>query len=190
MVGENPTSADDQQERPGYEQWIVGFVDGEGCFSVPIFRNKTCRIGWQAQPAFAVVQGERSVHVLHELKSFFGCGGVSINRRRDNHKEHLYRYGVRAPRDLLGCIIPFFESHPLRTAKAEDFRKWASIVRFMDQGRHRSVDGMVRIATIVQTMNTRKPSRFLDSPEAIRRPTLLDGRAEEMVLASWRHEGS
>jgi hypothetical protein len=39
---------------------VVGFVDGEGCFSAPIFRNRSCRIGWQAQPTFAVVQAERS----------------------------------------------------------------------------------------------------------------------------------
>jgi hypothetical protein len=30
MSGDDPIGADDQQERPGIEQWIVGFVDGEG----------------------------------------------------------------------------------------------------------------------------------------------------------------
>jgi hypothetical protein len=176
--------AENQQERPGFEQWIVGFVDGEGCFSVPIFRNRTYRIGWQAQPTFAVVQGERSVAVLHRLKRYFGCGGVYINRRHDNHKEHLYRYDVRSPCDLLNTIIPFFESNPLKTAKADDFRKRSSIVRMMELGCHRSVHGMTEIAMIVQTINTRKPSRFLGSSEAIRQPTLLDGRVEEMVQTS------
>ena len=190
MIGDNPTGADDQQERPGIEQWIVGFVDGEGCFSVPIFRNHTCRIGWQVQPSFAVVQGEKSVHVLHELKEFFGCGGVYINRRHDNHKEHLYRYDVRAPGALVNCIIPFFEEHPLKTAKAEDFRKFALVVRMKCEGLHKTVEGLTAIAKIVQTMNIRKPSRFLESSEAIRQPTLLDGRVEDMVLASWRHGGS
>jgi LAGLIDADG DNA endonuclease family protein len=173
MAGENPSGADNQQERPGFEQWIVGFVDGEGCFSVPIYRNRTYRIGWQAQPAFVVVQGERSVQVLHELKEFFGCGGIYINRRHDNHREDLFRFDVRSPRDLVSRIIPFFEEHPLRTAKADDFRKFAQIVRMMERGLHRSVEGMSQIAAIVQTMNTRKPSRFLESPEAIRQPTLL-----------------
>jgi hypothetical protein len=172
MAGDNPPGAGNQQERPGIEQWIVGFVDGEGCFSVPIYRNHTYRIGWQAQPAFVVVQGERSVRVLHELKEYFECGGVYINRRHDNHREHLFRYDVRSPRDLVSRIIPFFEEHPLRTAKADDFRKFARIVRMMQRGVHRSVEGMSQIASIVQTMNTRKPSRFLESPEAIRQPTL------------------
>ena len=58
MGSDNPSGAGNQQERPGSEQWVVGFVDGEGCFSVPIFRNRTCRLGWQVQPEFTVVQGD------------------------------------------------------------------------------------------------------------------------------------
>lgn len=174
MSSENPSGAGNQQERPGFEQWIVGFVDGEGCFSCPLFRNYKVKLGWQLQPAFAVVQGERSVDVLHDLKTFFGCGGVYINRRHDNHREHFYRYDVRARRDLMTRIIPFFEENPLRTAKREEFEKFASIIRMMEEGFHLSVGGMTEIAKIAQTMNHRKPSRFLESSEAIRQPPLLD----------------
>ena len=31
MDSENLIGADNQQERSGIEQWVVGFVDGEGC---------------------------------------------------------------------------------------------------------------------------------------------------------------
>jgi LAGLIDADG endonuclease len=172
------------------EQWIVGFVDGEGCFSVPFFRNSTYRLGWQVQPAFVVVQGARSVDVLHDMKQFFGCGDVFINRRHDNHREHLYRYDVRALRDLSSRIIPFFEENPLRTAKLQEFRKFAAIVRMMRSKIHLTVEGMIEIAKIAETMNHRKPSRFLESSEAIRQPTLLDRGVEDMVLAPWRHGGS
>jgi len=60
MRSDKPSGADNQQERPLAAEWIVGFVDGEGCFSVPIFRNTTCRSGWQCQREFAVVQGSRA----------------------------------------------------------------------------------------------------------------------------------
>jgi LAGLIDADG endonuclease len=187
MSSENPTGAGNQQERPEIEQWIVGFVDGEGCFSVPLFRNPCYRLGWQVQPSFAVVQGARSVIVLHDLKQYFGCGDVFINRRHDNHREDLYRYDVRALRDLSNRIIPFFEENPLRTAKVREFRKFAAVVRMMESKFHLTMDGMIQIAKIVETMNHRKPSRFLESSEAIRQPTLLDRRVEDMVLAPWRH---
>ena len=68
MNGDNPSGAGNQQERPGLEQWIVGFVDGEGHFGCPIQRNRKARLGWQLQPVFAVVQGERSAPVLELIK--------------------------------------------------------------------------------------------------------------------------
>jgi hypothetical protein len=110
VSSDNPSGAGNQQERLLTAEWVVGFVDGEGCFSVPIFRNGTCRLGWQVQPEFAVVQGERSVDVLHALKLFFGCGSVTRNRRRDNHRQDMWRFGVRRLEDLSGRIIPFLSS--------------------------------------------------------------------------------
>jgi hypothetical protein len=54
MDSDNPTGADNQQERPGIEQWVVGFVDGEGCFSISVVRNTGCLLGWQVQHEFSV----------------------------------------------------------------------------------------------------------------------------------------
>jgi LAGLIDADG endonuclease len=178
---DKPPGADNQQERPGFAQWVVGFVDGEGCFSAPIFRNRTCRIGWQVQPTFAVVQAERSVQGLHLLEHYFGCGQVGRFDRHDNHREPLCRYVVRRLADLEFRIIPFFEEHPLVTAKANDFSKFAAIVRMMRRGRHLEVGGLAEIARIVETMNRRQPSRFLESSEAIRQPRRDDNRREDMV---------
>ena len=175
VSSENLTGAENQQERPGLEQWIVGFVDGEGCFSVPIFKNKTCKLGWQVQPEFAVVQGERSMEVLRDLQQFFGCGRVSVNRRTDDHREDMWRYGVRSLRDLNDFIVPFFEANPLRTAKDDEFRKFSIVVRMMMDGAHLTSSGLSYIAGLTETMNHRKPSRFLESSEAIRQPTHLDG---------------
>ena len=86
--------------------------------------------------------------------------------------------------DLLHRIIPFFEANPLRTAKLEDFLKFKQVLMMMERKMHLSRDGLRQIALITQTMNHRKPSRFLESSEAIRQPTLLDGKVEEMVLPS------
>ena len=39
-------------------QWIVGFVDGEGCFHISINKNDTMTSGFQVLPEFTVVQHE------------------------------------------------------------------------------------------------------------------------------------
>ena len=183
VSSENPTGADNQQERPGFEQWVVGFVDGEGCFSVPIFRNRTCRLGWQVQPEFTVVQGARSVEVLYLLKQYFGCGRVGRNGRHDNHREDLFHFRIRSLGDHVGRVVPFFEANPLRTAKRSDFVTFATVVGLMANGSHLTPDGLRQIASLAQTMNRQKPSRFLESSEAIRQPPSFDGEGEDMVLA-------
>ncbi len=190
MGSDKATGADNQQERPVAAQWVVGFVDGEGCFSVPIFKNGTCRSGWQVQPEFTVVQGVRSVQVLDLLKDFFGCGYVGVNRRRDNHREDLARYRVTRLGDLSRFIVPFFEANPLRTAKRESFTAFAVIIRMMMEKGHLTEDGLRQIATIASAMNFRRRSQLLESSEAIRQPSCLDGQDEDMVLAAWRHAGS
>lgn len=52
MISDNLFGADNQQERSDLEQWAVGFVDGEGCFSIAVVRNRGGRLGWQVQHEF------------------------------------------------------------------------------------------------------------------------------------------
>ena len=119
----NDTSRDNQQERLD-PWWIVGFVDGEGCFSVSTFRNRTTKSGYQTLFEFVVTQGERSKSAMEAIKCYFDCGGIYINRRYDNHKYNLLRYCVRKRSDLKEKIIPFFEKYQLQTSKRVQFEKF------------------------------------------------------------------
>ena len=147
----NDLSRDNQQERLKTASWIVGFVDGEGCFSVSIFKNRTTKTGWQVLPEFVVTQGEKSIAALEEIKDFFGCGRIFINNRYDNHTENLYRYCVRAFMDLKEKIIPFFEKNPLRTAKRKDFEKFKEAVQLMSERVHLTRDGVRRLIELKQS---------------------------------------
>ena len=168
MPRDNASSADNQQERPGIANWICGFVDGEGCFSVSLIRNTTTSSGWQVFPEFVVTQGEKSRRALEAIKDYFECGQIYINRRHDNHREPLLRYCVRSRQDLQEKVIPFFRQYPLRTAKQEDFEKFVLILQQMSQGEHKNFDGLRSIANIIQSMNRKVPSRFLESSETTR----------------------
>jgi len=79
-----------------------------------------------------------------------------LNKRYDNHHEHLLKYVVRNRDDLLEKIIPFFEKNCLRTAKKEDFLIFAKIVRMMDKGKHLEEKGLEQIRSMIQKMNVRK----------------------------------
>ena len=162
------TGAENQQERlSGFPDWVVGFVDGEGCFSIGFVRQPSRAgrsgyvTGFQVSHEFAVTRGEQSLRVLHELRDFFGVGQVIVNRRYDNHREHLHRYVVRKRDELLETVIPFFEEHPLRTSKRDNFDKFAECVELISAGRHLTVDGLIQIAEITETMNRKKSRQDL-----------------------------
>ena len=161
-------SADNQQERLKMIGWITGFIDGEGCFSVSIFRNKTSKLGWQIFPEFAVTQGEKSLNSLRVLEKYFGCGKIFVNRRNDNHRENIHRYCVRSIKDLTEIIVPFFQDNRLRTSKYEDFKLFTKALQLISDRKHLSLAGMRNIARIASSMNRKKPSSFLESSETIR----------------------
>ena len=183
------TGAENQQERLWSHGWLVGFVDGEGCFSVPIYRCNKMTLGWQVRPEFAVTQGASSRDVLEDMVRFFGCGKVFRNRRHDNHREDLFRYCVQRIGDLRNIIIPFFLENPLRTSKRDNFEKFATVVHLMELRRHLTVPGIVEIAEIAETMNHRKSSEVL---RILRdhTPALFPSPREEdeMVRSSRRRE--
>ena len=151
MSSENPTSADNQQETSSSlleldPLWVVGFVDGEGCFSVSIHRNPNARStgGWQLHPVFHVYQHADHRGVLEALVAFFGCGRL----RPKGGASSVWTYAVDSLRDLERAVVPFFErNRPV--VKAADFEAFATIVRWMRQRIHLTPDGFeqsVRLA--------------------------------------------
>ena len=157
------SAAENQQERLVKIGWITGFVDGEGCFSINFIRQpdrcnrKGYKTGFQVAHEFAVAQGAKSVESLYMLIEFFGVGAVYINKRYDNHKEHMYRYCVRKRSDLFQTIIPFFSRYPLRTSKLRDFLKFAECLRMIETNAHLTASGLIKIVKIAETMNHCKP---------------------------------
>ena len=131
-------------------QWIVGFVDGEGCFHVSINRHLEMTAGFQVLPEFTVVQHEKDVQVLHAIKAYFNCGVV-----RRNHGDRM-AYRVRGLEHLSQKIIPFFEQHTLRTKKQVDFLKFRQVLLKIQVGDHLTAQGIEEIRIIKEQMNRGK----------------------------------
>src|SRR5947209_19328116 len=138
------------QPQPGRleAQWVVGFVDGEGCFFVGINPHPEMTSGFQVLPEFTVVQHQRDIQLLHALKKFFGCGVV-----RTNHGDRM-AYRVRSLDHLNDRIVPFFEKHPLKSKKRIDFARFRKILHLIKQGKHLKAEGIQEIREIASVMNT------------------------------------
>jgi len=165
MRSDNLTGADNQQETllPSVHldpDWIAGFVDGEGCFSVSVHRNNFMHRhgGWQIQTVFHVYQHSDHRDVLESLRLHFGCGYV----RPKGPQSSVLTYSVSALQELDEIVVPFFETHRL-LVKDRDFRLFADIVRGMRRKEHLTVEGFERIVRMAYRMNAngRQRSRTL-----------------------------
>jgi hypothetical protein len=146
-------SADNQQERLDIA-WIVGFVDGEGCFHVSINKIKKMKLGWQVLPEFRVVQHQRDIEILYKLKSFFGFGIVTKNHgdRKEFRVRGIYN---------LNKIVKFFQNNKLQTSKIKNFELFAKIICKINKKEHLSEQGLQEIAKLSSKMNQKVIPRIL-----------------------------
>ena len=161
MGSDNPSGADNQQETVDSSDvldpnWIVGFVDGEGCFCVSVRRNPMMRRhgGWQLQPMFHVYQHQDHREVLEAMISFFGCGRLRPKGPRSN----VLAFAVESLRDLEAAVLPFFYEYPL-AIKGADFEAFAVIVRSMRAKEHLTRSGFERVVRLAYGMNANGKQR-------------------------------
>lgn len=130
--------------------WIVGFVDGEGCFSFSLIKNDSLRFGYQIQGEFTVVQHKRDIQLLHKLKTHFKCGSVGVN-----HGDR-YHYRVKNLNDFLNVIIPFFEKHELQTVKKFQLPIFKQICLNLQAKKHLTQEGFDETKKLVKELSDKK----------------------------------
>ena len=162
MRSENLTGADNQQETSSFcnivldPNWIVGFVDGEGCFSVSVHRNSMMHRhgGWQLLPVFHVYQHQDHRGILEAMVRVFGCGQV----RPKGPNSSVLTFAVGGLSNLEAAVLPFFERFPL-VVKGSDFQSFAVIVRSMLKKEHLTNVGFERLLRLAYGMNANGKQR-------------------------------
>jgi hypothetical protein len=151
-TGVQPAAAapDNQQER--LDDYLAGYVDGEGSFHVAIQANPSTRFGWQLVPEFHVSQNPERAVILELLQRHLGCGHIRANAKK-GHRDRSLVYVVRNRRDLLEKVIPFFEKHPILSEKRMEFETFAVIVRAMAHKDHLERAGFERLVALAVQMN-------------------------------------
>lgn len=127
---------------------IVGFTDGEGCFSLDIYKRKNTKFGFLLTPSFSLSQNTTSKHVLEEIQTFFDCGFIRKDRKTS-------KYEVRDLKQLREKIIPFFKRNQLRTQKNQDFLIFCEICDLLKEKQHLTLTGMLKLISLAYSMNTK-----------------------------------
>ena len=181
MGSDNPSGADNQQERPSSSDWlnripcdlgnwVAGFVDGEGSFNVPIRRERDRGLPWRVSLSFNVSQ---IGHELPELlRSTFGVGTVR------NRGDGVHYFEVTRPGELVERAFPFFDRFSLRSPKRNDLAIFRKITELVRSGRHLSSSGIGEVLVLRAPMN-RGGKRRYDEDEIL--AVLRDWESSEAI---------
>lgn len=108
--------------------YIAGFVDGEGCFALKFRRdirhkrpNKPVYFYWDIE--FAIVLRSDDKQILEKIQKTMNCGKISLDKR------NTARYSVNDIHDLSNKIVPFFKKYRLYAKKKFDFILWKEAVK-------------------------------------------------------------
>jgi len=163
---DNPSGADNQQERPSSSDWldripcdlgnwVAGFVDGEGSFNIPFRRERDRGLPWRVSLSFNVSQVGPELPTL--LCETFGIG--TVRGRGDG----VFYFEVTRPSALVERVFPFFERFPLRSPKEVDLRIFKQVTELVLAGRHLSSAGVTGILTMRTPMNRGGKRRYDES---------------------------
>jgi len=129
--------------------YIVGFVDGEGCFSITINKNDN-RLP-EVRLIFEIELREDDEAILQQVKTVLDCGNIYrlTYKRYDNWRPHV-KYKVSNFTDIVGKIIPFFQRYPLQAKKHWQFEKFCLVAEMMRNKEHLTQEGVAQIRSIQQ----------------------------------------
>lgn len=129
------------------KEYIAGFVQADGSFSVTIRRTK---YHMHLQPVFTIVQNINNKELILNIQNIFGGIGHWSLIKKDN----TIRYQVSNLFDITEKIIPFFIKYQLRGTKYLSFLKFKYIVETLrSREHHKNRDMLISLIVIASSMN-------------------------------------
>ena len=138
-----------------FHSYLTGLVDGEGSFLISFSLRQKRKFGIEPRPSFCISLHQRDVHVLEQVRTFLGCGGI-----RYNSSDGCYKYETRSLDEIVTKIIPHFQKYPLQTSKQKSFQLFQEICRMMRSNLHLNREGLIAILELAYQMNNLGARRY------------------------------
>jgi hypothetical protein len=125
--------------------YLVGLVDGEGCFSVTFNNHKTNRL-LEVRLIFEIELREDDKEILERVKETLDCGNIYyLNYEKYKKWRPHYKYKVSSLKDIRAKIIPFFQQYPLQAKKKHSFSLFSKVAEMMSNKHHLTMVGIDEI---------------------------------------------
>ena len=134
------------QNKELFYQWLVGFTDGDGTFSITHSNGK-----WSL--AFKLSQQEYNMRVLYFIKNQLGIGNIN---KESNTKMANYR--IRDRKKLALVIFPIFDNYPLLTSKYFSYLKFKEAYKILE---NTSLTKIQRNALMFELVSTKASEGYV-----------------------------
>lgn len=108
----NYKSMDVKCRAGSFNEWLVGFTDGDGTFSMTKGKNGSYQF------TFKITQSVYNYRVLYFIKKTLGVGSITKDGK------NLVQYRIRDTTVLKKVILPIFDSYVLHTTKHYSYILW------------------------------------------------------------------
>ena len=140
--------------------YIVGLVDGEGCFCISISKHKTTKIGFEVRPMFEIEMVLEDKPLLERIRETFNCGRIyDLYYERYGWRPHV-KFAVKSQKDIKDKIIPFFKKHKLKSKKQKDFVYFCKAFEIINNRNHLTEKGIASLREIQLKMNLRSKLKW------------------------------
>lgn len=130
-----------------HPNWLVGFVDGEGCFYVKITKRALL---YKVTLSFALSQHSRDELLFIIIQNYLGYGIIEKVKTRPYAVTFVvYRFS-----DIHDKVIDFFHRYPLESVKLLNFNDFCVIANSVKNKEHLTKEGVEKIKLIKSQMNT------------------------------------
>jgi hypothetical protein len=161
----------EQPKNDWFEQWLVGFTDGDGSFSVLRQDDK-----WNL--TFKISQNTYNLRALHYIKKELGAGSIFVESKRD-----LAHFRIRDRKVINSIIFPIFDKYPLLTTKYFNYNIFKEAYFILENNNLTKLEKNKLLENLLLT----KPSNSYISLawENITIPLIDTNEAKKVISIAW-----
>ena len=127
--------------------YVVGFVDGEGCFCITINRSGN-RLP-EIRLLFEIEMREDDEPILRQIQEVLDCGNIyRLNYERYAKWRPHVKYKVSNFSDIRNKVIPFFRQNALQAKKRLDFEVFCQVAELIEEKKHLTQQGIDKIRAL------------------------------------------
>ena len=147
-----PIGKEQIQREKLHPQYVVGFIDGEGSFSISIGKHKTLRRGYEVRPEFEIELRKDDQEILERIVVTIGTGRIyDCSYDRYGWYPHA-KYKITSIWKLKELLFPFLDKYRLQAKKAKMYERFRIIVLMLCNKEHLSDAGFAKIVRLRDEM--------------------------------------